>query len=396
MLARDLPKPRGHVFKQRRRPAALARLIYLVATPGHPNFGDEVIVRRWLETLAKVEPGSQVWVDCPNPGPAAALLKDAHPDVHFTDTVFRLCWDAPGDSVREVDNFVTRALDDPGEAPRWIPGIDLLRTADVFHVVGGGYVNTIWPRHTGIVAVARWMSRATDARIAATGLGLMPADDGADELWREAAPSFDVLTVRDTESHELFDGAPQARLAPDDVFLGGLGPLYARDAAGAPGFMLCVQDDLNPSDDFTPVVETVSSTLRAWGAQGQAIGVVECIPRVDRRIYDRLLPEFPDLRFYSLWEVLRDGFPAAAHQRWISSRFHPHILAAGAGASGVTLSIREDYYDVKHAAVRRMGSAWETVSAGQTAGEAGSAGSLPERADKHSEAVQRIGREIYG
>lgn len=385
------------MFKQRQRPAARSRVLYLVATPGHPNFGDEVIVRRWLETLATVEPGAQVWVDCPNPGPAAALLKDAHPDLHFTDTVFRLCWEAPGETPKEVEEFVTSALDHPWEAPRWIPGIDLLRTADVFHVVGGGYVNTIWPRHTGIVAVARWMKRAAQARVAATGLGLLPADDGADALWREAAPSFDVLTVRDTESHELFQGAPQARLAPDDVFLGGLAPLYARDAASAPAFMVCVQDDLNKSDDFTPVVETVASTLRAWGATGQKIGVVECIPRVDRRIYDRLVPEFgDDLQFYSLWEILRDGFPAAPHQRWVSSRFHPHILAAAAGASGVTLSIREDYYDVKHAAVRRMGSDWGAVATGATATEAGGPGTLPERSTKHSKTLVQLGREIYG
>ncbi len=371
-----------------------SRLIYLVADPGHPNYGGEVVARRWLETIATVEPQAEVWVDCPTPGPAATLLKGAHPNLHFTDTLFRLCADAPGESPYEVDEFVTGALDDPGHAPRWIPGIDLLRGVGVFHILGGGYINTVWPRHVGLIAAARWMSHRTRARVAGTGLGLVPASDGAGDLWRKAAADFDVLTIRDQESLDLFDGAPQARPAPDDIFLRGLNSAYSRTADAAPEFMICVQEDLLDGP-FAPVAHTVASTLRAWGAADRPIGVVECIPRVDRRIYDELLPEFPQLQFFSLWEILRDGFPAAAHQHWISSRYHAHILAAAAGASGVTLSVRGDYYDAKHDGVRRMGSQWTSVAAGETAGDAGGPGTLPARSARHSEVVLGHAREIY-
>lgn len=378
-----------------KRPSNPPRVLYLVATSGFPNYGDEVVTRRWLETLAIVEPTAEVWVDCPNPGPAAALLKDAHPNLRFTDTVFRLCWESPGESPVEVNEFVRKALEQPARAPRWMPGIDLLRTADVFHVIGGGYVNTIWPRHTGIIAVAEWMSRSTSARVAATGLGLLPAEDGVGLLWRQAARSFDVLTVRDVESHALFEDAPQARLAPDDIFLGGLQRLYTGERASLPEFMVCVQGDLSTTGDFDPVVATVARVLREWDAVDAPIGVVECIPRVDRRIFDRLLPDFPGLRFYSLWEILSDGFPAAAHQRWISSRSHPHILAASAGASGVTLSLREQYSDVTHDAVRRMGSAWSVVADGPGTTAPGGPGTMPHRAAAHSQTLVRLAREIY-
>ena len=62
----------------------------------------------------------------------------------------------------------------------------------------------------------------------------------------------------------------------------------------------------------------------------------------------------------------------------------------------MTLSIREDYYDVKHAAVRRMGSDWGAVATGATATQAGGPGTLPERSTKHSKTLVQLAREIYG
>ena len=65
--------------------------LYLVATTGHPNYGDELIAATWLKYLARVTPDSEVWLDCPNPGPSEVLLGHLHPKVRFTDTFWRLC-----------------------------------------------------------------------------------------------------------------------------------------------------------------------------------------------------------------------------------------------------------------------------------------------------------------
>jgi hypothetical protein len=50
--------------------------------------------------------------------------------------------------------------------------------------------------------------------------------------------------------------------------------------------------------------------------------------------------------------------PARAGQTWVSTRFHPHLLAAAAGASGLALSGRGDYYPIKHRSLIEAGSRW--------------------------------------
>jgi polysaccharide pyruvyl transferase WcaK-like protein len=376
------------------RPARGRRVIYLVATSGHPNYGDELITRKWLRALARTQPDAQVWLDCPNPGPTAALFAGEHPGLQVTDTLFRLCWEAPDDDPQAVGDFVREALGDPGAAPRWLPGILRLREVDVFHVLGGGYVNTVWPRHLGLVAAAQWVAENTSARVGATGLGVLPLDGTGPKAWAQASGAFDVLAVRDEASHQaLAAQGVRARLAPDDAFLGGVRGVLSTER-DLPDVMVCVQTDL-VDGDFADVVDLVRRTLVAWDAQGSRVGFVECIPRVDRAVYDALRPDIPDARFFSLWDLLDRGFPARAGQRWISSRYHPHILAAAAGAEGVALNLNEDYYGVKHAAVRDWGSGWTVAGVGATAPEPGPPGTMPQRAEAHAAAVLELARDLY-
>ncbi|NBH07994.1 polysaccharide pyruvyl transferase family protein, partial [Amycolatopsis sp. SID8362] len=132
--------------------APAGRVHYLVGPSGYPNFGDELIAATWLRYLARTEPDAEVWLDTHSPGPAQLLLGDLHPRLRCTDTLWRLCGEAPSDEPGEVAEWVRAAVADPGLAPRWDAGIDLLGRTDVLHVIGGGYLNALWPRHIGLLA----------------------------------------------------------------------------------------------------------------------------------------------------------------------------------------------------------------------------------------------------
>ncbi len=337
-----------------------APVYYLVSTAGFPNFGDELILRGWLRYLAAVVPHAEVWVDTHSPGPTALLVGDAHPRVRFTDTLWRLCWEAPSEDPWEVAAWVQHALRNPGMAPRWHQGIVLLGRVDVVHVIGGGYVNAIWPRHIGLLAAAAAAAEHAGGRAAMTGQGLSPASAGSAPLLVALAERFEVVEVRDAPSARLLD----VPLGVDDAFLtlghGVITPEQAWPDQPPPEVMLCLQSDLNELGTSN-VAGAVLTMLRRWRVPPERVCVVEGIPRVDREVFALIEHELPGARFYPFADVWNRGLPLSAAQTWISTRFHLHMAAAAAGASGVAIAISRDYYRTKHQSLLDLGSGWTLV-----------------------------------
>ncbi|MCE0768329.1 polysaccharide pyruvyl transferase family protein [Pseudonocardia kujensis] len=331
-------------------------LYHLVGTAGYPNYGDELIAAGWLRHLARTAPEADVWLDCPSPGTAAVLLDGLHPRARFTDTVWRLCHAAPEGGPWETAAWVRDAVADPGLAARWVAGVELLRRADVVHVIGGGYVNGIWPRHAGVLAGAVAAVEHSGGRAVATGQGLTPAADGAGPLLRSLLERFALVEVRDDASAHLLDRPDTLGL--DDAFL----PVAAVPTrADAPRVVLCLQSDL--SDRPAEALATfVLDALRRWEADPKEVALVEGIPGQDRVVWALLEHALPGARFVPFDAVWRDGLPVAADQTWISTRFHPHLVAAAAGAGGVAVSLNGDYYPTKHRSLTALGSGWDLVT----------------------------------
>ena len=63
------------------------RAFYLVAEPGHANYGDEMIAREWVRFLALRHPDVPAYIDCVRPGPAAAILRGEKPRLFVVATV---------------------------------------------------------------------------------------------------------------------------------------------------------------------------------------------------------------------------------------------------------------------------------------------------------------------
>ncbi len=84
------------------------------------------------------------------------------------------------------------------------------------------------------------------------------------------------------------------------------------------------------------LTEAVSALIDQWGGirGGEDVVVVEAIPGADRLVYDRIAHRLPGAIFVPFTELWRRGLPARSGQTWVSTRFHVHLLAAAAGASG--------------------------------------------------------------
>ena len=373
-------------------PSRLARTetIYLVGTSGHPNFGDELITAAWLQFLATARPEADVWLDCPNPGLASHLFDGHHPRLRVTNTLWRLVGEtrdmAPQEATAYVDRVVTRL-----GSPFYDLGLIRAHQATTVHLIGGGYMNTVWPFHTWLFRAALRLRDVGGARLVATGLGLTPVADR--DALVEAANGFDHLTVRDATSAELSGAA----LAHDDAFLHlpqvpGFGDAAARDD----DIWVCAQNDMTDPEAFEATVAAVRSALTGPELAGRTVRYLESMPLVDRMAYDRLSDLIPAENFVPFVDVWRRGFPGRAGQTWLTSRFHFHLLAAACGAEGTALEVSADYYRVKHGSLIAAGTGWSVTPTGSTSvTPPAGAGAFPEAAARLHEAKLREARGLY-
>ncbi|AXB48208.1 hypothetical protein A4R43_01455 [Amycolatopsis albispora] len=369
----------------------MRRCHYLVGPSGYPNFGDELIAATWLRYLAVADPEADVWLDTHSPGPAQLLLDGLHPRLRCTDTLWRLCAEAPSADPWEVADWVQSAVHDPGRAPRWDAGIELLGRTDVVHLIGGGYLNALWPRHVGLIAGAAAAVRRSGGRAAMTGQGLMPFPPGAADLLRSLTDRFAVVDVRDAPSAELLAGG--TRPTCDDVFLDPPSP----SAGQAREFVLCVQSDIGELPP-SALAAQVLGLLRAWDVRPAQLAVVEGIPGVDRTIPALLEHELDGAEFHPFRDVWRHGLPLAPGQTWISSRYHTHLVAAAAGATGVALSVSSQYYTPKHRSLLDLGSGWTLADAGtgDIPERPGGTGFAPQVVRQCFEAKRSVAEAVYG
>jgi hypothetical protein len=219
----------------------------------------------------------------------------------------------------------------------------------------------MWPHHLALVGATAGIASRYGARTAMTGAGLTPFVAGSAGPLGEALARFNVVDVRDEASHAAIRGrVPHTTNTGDDALL-ALGGSGVFGSAGAAATMLCIQSDLLqvPLPD---IADYVLRTLRAWGVDREPVTLVECLPPDDAAVLPLLEPHLPELRLLPFSRLWRSGFPAGPGQRWISTRFHPHLVAAAAGAWGVAIPVSKDYYRTKHESLVQLGSGWELAT----------------------------------
>ena len=344
--------------------------IYLIGTAGNPHYGDEVITAGWLRYYADRFPQAEVWLDTPRPGQTAVLHGGSHPHLRCVDTLFHACWNAPSDEPAECVAFGATVLDEPGRLPREASGIGAALRADVVHVLGGGYINAIWPRHLALLGAAARIAERSGARTAITGADLMPVTSEGRAAVGDVLSRFDVVDVRDGESHAiLVDAVPTLTQTGDDAFLDlQRQPIDRRTRART---VVEIQSDLLdvPLDSLA---EQTLLLLQHWGVDQDEVLLLESLPPNDFAVLRLLEPHLPRITLKPFELLWREGLPLAANQRWVTTRFHSHLMAAAAGAWGVALAGSPTIAN-QHRSLIEMGSGWalaapldELMSSGQS------------------------------
>lgn len=334
-------------------------VVYLVGTAGNPHYGDEVITAGWLRYYADRFPDAEIWLDTPRPGQTAVLHSGTHPNLRCVDTLFHAAWNAPSEDPQECLEFGRQVIDEPGRIPREASGVAVARRADLVHVLGGGYINGLWPKHLTLLGAAARLAEVAGARSAVTGAGLTPAVPGSGQLLAELCSGFDVVDVRDEPTAELLAGAvPGLTATGDDAFLDlQRQRIDSRSKAAA---VVEVQSDLidAPLEDLA---DYVVRSLRSWGLDQQEVLLLESLPPNDLAVREMLAPHLPRLQIMPFEPLWHGGFPLVPSQAWITTRFHSHLMASAAGAWGVALGA-SPVIASQHESLLAQGSEWALVT----------------------------------
>lgn len=348
-------KPLDRLLSPRRRDGPQPRPIYLVSAAGLPNYGDELITRAWLDWLRVHRPDTPVWLDCPEPGRANHLFAGTHPLLRTTNTLWHLASSLDGVPLEEAAGRAARLVTDLG-SPRFDLGLLELREMQSVHLLGGGYLTSVWQHQLCMVAALVALKERFAVRLYATGQGLVPLSSEARALLPGWVAKFDLFEARDSASA----AAIGATFGLDDAFLAfaNAREIYAR--RDSPDLMVLLQGDFMDVADRTLLVDAVEAVARSQGAA--RVGLVESIPPDDSWSLSSMAERGLKVEFYPFARLWLEGLPARAGQTWLSTRFHFHLLAAAVGARGAYLELDAEYYAAKHASLREVGTGWARVS----------------------------------
>ncbi|MCP5737968.1 hypothetical protein NL310_28230, partial [Klebsiella pneumoniae] len=89
----------------------------------------------WLSFLYKNFPQYEVWLDTPEPGNVQSLFMKYHPNFKAINTLWKICWRSV-DILNDINNKTASLIKDYG-SPDIDLNIDILRSADIVHILGG-------------------------------------------------------------------------------------------------------------------------------------------------------------------------------------------------------------------------------------------------------------------
>lgn len=324
--------------------------IYLVGVPGFPNYGDELIFKNWVYFLADKYPDAEIWIDTPHPTIIHSYFNNIN--IKVTNAVWRLSCDC----YHENKTVFATALQDK-ILRLGTPDYDLavlnLRSADVFHIIGGGYINSLWKKHTGILHTAAVLKQAFGIKTYATGAGLLPPAYEPED-YAGLLKHFDYCESRDKQGSLLL-GIPHGY---DDAYLDKVCQRASFPEERVPDVMISIQHDTIDGRLFDQTVAAVFDRIAEYRQQSLSVGYIEAIPGKDRTAFEYLKDLIPQHLFFNAVEIITHGLPVKPGQVWYSTRFHHHLEASLLGLKGVALSIGKEYYSIKHQSLLDNGTGW--------------------------------------
>ncbi len=331
----------------------------LVGGAGAPNYGDELIVKGWMDLLEKTGPadGQIIFYENTSRRSREFHLPEGHSMAHrvtFRDDLTLIAKAVPGLTFWEQVERGFTFMRDFGFSKHGYKGSRELFEASSFLLHGGGYLNDIRSDKAFLLGFVASLKKTYGIPAYATGIGFGPFKKECSDPARfaEIMSHFEIFETRDAEGYELLTRlAPSANIIDgiDDCFVLPAEKMFRRDSSRRRLHVSLIASHL------------IFLTPRFWdwlGEQAEAFEEVcfwESYPWNDREVIARLAEAVPSCKVITTRELVHEHAPVGEEDVFLTHRFHVHFAAARAGARGYYMA-PSLYYRQKHQSIVDLGS----------------------------------------
>lgn len=324
---------------------------YLIGGAGVPNYGDELIIRSWVDwyqsALGHASSGELIVAGASQPV-LKSLLEDDFPRLKLSDSVARARYKLGKISFVEAVKIGLNFFDKRPSGEPFVALASELEDVSSFHLHGGGYLNDKWPSHGFTLGLGAALAKRAGTTSIATGIGLgpfaalRPAEEG---VLADAFRAYALLEVRDDWSYEWVK-----RIAADAEVHLGLDDCFVQPVSEVPIAGAALHISLIGDAASAPVLERLPGT---FVGEFDKVYFWLCTPQ-DAASFSILADRFRNVE--PVWvRGLVEGIPVGETNFMLTQRFHPHIIGARLGMQGI-VKVRSAYYDIKHSSVFALGS----------------------------------------
>lgn len=333
-------------------------MLYMLGGAGVGNFGDELMVRKWLDFYAGHGLLKDITVDGSHSQVLTDLFSSKYHGVQYISLFNALRANGPKDFWKSLRRGL-RFYDNGGfhnypQYQRWIKELEKIK---VLHLHGGGYLNNLWPHAAFLLGVAVATKEKYGCKLVATGIGFLPVNDipsdHVDEF-NKTIESFDFFECRDYPSaafiNKIIGKSENVFYGLDDTYIDHLEAYHSKEKKLHLSFFTSVMQSLNGVLNQLPAdLDQKFDEILFWGCTSD-----------DLKCFDVIKTKRPNIRAISLRDLVLDPLPVSPGDVMITARFHPHLLAARMGAVGY-YKRDASYYDVKQGSVTDLGSPFKAL-----------------------------------
>ncbi|MES2657365.1 MAG: polysaccharide pyruvyl transferase family protein [Verrucomicrobiota bacterium] len=331
----------------------------LIGGAGAPNYGDELIVKGWLEQLAQPRHDGEAFIFCENSADTSRKFHITPKHPLRNRLAFRDDFNRFAKSVQDLNFWqqVERGftfMRDFGFLQNGYKGTRDLFDARSFHLHGGGYLAGLWNEKGFILGLTASFAKLYGIPTSATGIGFGPFDSDCPDPARfaEILSHFQQFETRDADSHQLLTAlAPDAGIIDgvDDTFLLPNDRIFRRDSTKRRLHLSLI----------TRYLKDIPPAFWPWLVE-QSAAFDEVVfwvsfPWEDREAIARAQAEIPRCSIFTARELVHFRPPIGEDDVFLTQRYHVHLAAARAGARGFHLA-HNGYYRQKHESIVALGS----------------------------------------